>query len=102
MRMSKLEINPEEIDRGPLIAIAVAAVAVVGIALVAVRKGPKDTKTGSHDPSLFENLSKRKPAGGRKARRRDPPATPPQWVAPGVCRPPRPSTPTSDNSLTVG
>ena len=51
MRMSKLEINPEEIDRGPLIAIAVAAVAVVGIALVAVRKGPKDTKTGSHDPS---------------------------------------------------
>ncbi|BCQ01714.1 hypothetical protein TPCV2_08830 [Cutibacterium avidum] len=72
MRMSKLEINPEEIDRGPLIAIAVAAVAVVGIALVAVRKGPKDTKTGSHDPSLFENLSKRKPAGGRKARRRDP------------------------------
>ena len=39
MRMSKLEINPEEIDRGPLIAIAVAAVAVVGIALVAVRKG---------------------------------------------------------------
>ena len=64
MRMSKLEINPEEIDRGPLIAIAVAAVAVVGIALVAVRKGPKDTKTGSHDPSLFENLSKRKPAGG--------------------------------------
>ena len=42
MRMSKLEINPEEIDRGSLIAIAVAAVAVAGIALVAVRKGPKD------------------------------------------------------------
>ena len=72
MRMSKLEINPEEIDRGPLIAIAVAAVAVVGLALVAVRKGPTATQPGSHDPSLFENLSKRKPAGGRKARRRDP------------------------------
>ena len=96
MRMSKLEINPEEIDRGPLIAIAVAAVAVVGIALVAVRKGPKDTKTGSHDPSLFENLSRLAVAI------REPTATPPQWVAPGVCRPPRPSTPTSDNSLTVG
>ena len=64
MRMSKLEINPEEIDKGTLIAVTVAAVAVAGIALVAVRKGPKDKKTGSHDPSLFENLSKRKPAGG--------------------------------------
>ena len=63
MRMSKLEINPEEIDKGTLIAVTVAAVAVAGIALVAVRKGPKDKKTGSHDPSLFENLSKRKPAG---------------------------------------
>ena len=59
MRMSKLEINPEEIDKGTLIAVTVAAVAVAGIALVAVRKGPKDKKTGSHDPSLFENLSKR-------------------------------------------
>ena len=57
MRMSKLEINPEEIDKGTLIAVTVAAVAVAGIALVAVRKGPKDKKTGSHDPSLFENLS---------------------------------------------
>ncbi|ERF57573.1 hypothetical protein H639_06278, partial [Cutibacterium avidum TM16] len=47
MRMSKLEINPEEIDKGTLIAVTVAAVAVAGIALVAVRKGPKDKKTGS-------------------------------------------------------
>ena len=72
MRMSKLEINPEEIDKGTLIAVTVAAVAVAGIALVAVRKGPKDKKTGSHDPSLFETLATRKPAGGRRARRRDP------------------------------
>ena len=40
--MSKPEVNPEEINKGTLVAVAVAAVAVIGIALIAMRKGPKD------------------------------------------------------------
>ncbi|MES6220241.1 hypothetical protein U6L75_01250 [Cutibacterium acnes] len=71
-KMSKPEVNPEEINKGTLVAVAVAAVAVIGIALTATRKGPKDRKTGSQDPSLFENLATRKPSGGRVTQRRDP------------------------------
>ncbi|MGK2309916.1 hypothetical protein [Cutibacterium sp. V947] len=70
MHMSTTEINPAEIDKGTLLAVTVAAVAVVGIALVAARKAPKDKKAGSHDPSLSERLSEGKPADGRRARRR--------------------------------
>ncbi|REB69585.1 hypothetical protein CP880_07955 [Cutibacterium namnetense] len=70
--MNTPEINSEEIDKGTLIAVAVAAVTVVGIALVAARKGPADKKTDSQDPSLFENLAKRRPFGGRITHRRDP------------------------------
>ena len=51
--MNTPEINSEEIDKGTLIAVAVAAVTVVGIALVAARKGPADKKTGSQDLSLI-------------------------------------------------
>ncbi|MSS44801.1 hypothetical protein FYJ43_01755 [Cutibacterium sp. WCA-380-WT-3A] len=68
--MSKTDIRPEEITKGTLITVAVAAVAIVGIAVVALRKGPRDK--GSQDPSLFENLAQRKPSGGRVTRRRDP------------------------------
>ena len=70
--MRRTETNPEEIDKGTLIAVTVAVVAMVGIALVALRKGPKDKKTGSQDPSLFENHAQRKPSGGRVTQRRDP------------------------------
>ncbi|WP_408640114.1 hypothetical protein [Cutibacterium equinum] len=72
MRARKSQNNPEQTDKGSLVAVAVAAVAIVGIALIAGRKGSKDKKTGSHDPSLFEDLSKRTPSGGRRASRRDP------------------------------
>jgi len=70
--MSKPEVNPEEINKGTLVAVAVAAVAVIGIALKAMRKCPKDRKTGSQDQSLFENLATRKPSGGRVTQRRAP------------------------------
>ena len=49
--MSKPEVNPEEINKGTLVAVAVAAVAVIGIALKAMRKGRKHRKTSSHDPT---------------------------------------------------
>ena len=37
-KMSKPEVSPEEINKGTLVAVAVAAVAVIGIALIAMRK----------------------------------------------------------------
>ncbi|MDO4412655.1 hypothetical protein [Cutibacterium sp.] len=70
--MSKTEINAEQVDKGTVIAVAAVAVAVVGIVLMAVHRGPKDKKTASHDPAVFDDLAKRKPAGGRRVRRRDP------------------------------
>ena len=99
--MSKPEVNPEEINKGTLVAVAVAAVAVIGIALKAMRKGPKDRKTGSQDPSLFENLATRKPSGGRvtNVATLELMVMQPRWVAPGESQQPRTSTPTSDDSV---